>query len=518
MGKNPLILTFDCGTQSVRALLFDKKGNLLFKEQIAYEPYESPEPGWAEREPDFYWEKLGEASRRLKKKAGDVFSDIIAVTLTTMRDTGVNLDADLRVLRPSILWVDERSVQCRAPMPAINRVLFALVGMLDAATANRANTKSNWIRENQPEIWEKTEKYVLLSCYLTYKFTGNLVDSVASQVGHIPFDYRHKRWMKTSQLKFPVFNVEPEKLPELVEPGECLGKITSEAAAWTGIPAGLPLIASGSDKGCETLGSGCVDAAVASLSFGTTSTVQLTIPKYVEPQQYLPAYPAVMPGMYNPEIEIYRGYWMISWFKNEFAEEERRTAQEEGISVEEVLNRRLLEVPPGSHGLMLQPYWGPGIKNPEARGAIVGFSDVHTKAHLYRAIVEGLNYALREGLETLCRRAKCQVDYLTVSGGGAVNNLICQITADMFGKTIKRAQTHETAGLGSSIAGFVGMGEFSSFPEAVGEMVRHTSVFQPTLEGFQIYDELYREVYRGIYPKMRPLYQKIREIYRKYGK
>ena len=113
----------------------------------------------------------------------------------------------------------------------------------------------------------------------------------------------------------------------------------------------------------------------------------------------------------------------------------------------------------------------------------------------------GLNYALREGLETLCRRAKCQVDYLTVSGGGAVNDLICQITADMFGKTVKRAQTHETAGLGSSIAGFVGMGEFSSLPEAVGEMVRHTSVFQPTLEGFQIYDELYREVYRESIPK-----------------
>ena len=145
-----------------------------------------------------------------EEKGGGRFLDIIAVTLTTMRDTGVNLDADLRVLRPSILWVDERSVQCRAPMPAINRVLFALVGMLDAATANRANTKSNWIRENQPEIWEKTKKYVLLSCYLTYKFTGNLVDSVASQVGHIPFDYRHKRWMKTSQLKFPVFNVEPK--------------------------------------------------------------------------------------------------------------------------------------------------------------------------------------------------------------------------------------------------------------------------------------------------------------------
>ncbi len=255
---------------------------------------------------------------------------------------------------------------------------------------------------------------------------------------------------------------------------------------------------------------------MASLSFGTTSTVQLTTKKYVEPQQFLPAYPAVMPNMYNPEVEIYRGYWMITWFINEFAEEETREAKELDMSVEEVLNRHLMEVPPGSDGLMLQPYWGPGLKNPEARGAIVGFSDVHTKAHLYRAIIEGLNYALREGLETLSERANCEVDCLTVSGGGSVNDIICQITADMFGKDVKRVQTHETSGLGSSMAGFVGMGEFADMDEAVQAMVHHTSVFRPTPEGSQIYDELYREVYKGIYTKLKPLYQKIRGIYSKW--
>ncbi len=258
MGREPLILTFDCGTQSVRSLLFNKKGDLLHKVQIPFEPYMSPRPGWAEQEPDFYWQKICEASQQLKKECRDLWEDIIAFTLTTMRDTCVNLDRDMNVIRPSILWMDQRRVNCKKPLPALSRMAFNLVGMTDVVNTSRANTKSNWIRQYQSDVWDKTYKYVLLSCYLTYKFTGEIVDSVASQVGHIPFDYRNKKWMNRSHLKFMIFNVETEKLPDLVEPGEVLGKITENAAALTGIPAGMKMIASGSDKGCETLGSGGV--------------------------------------------------------------------------------------------------------------------------------------------------------------------------------------------------------------------------------------------------------------------
>jgi len=519
MGKEPLILTFDCGTQSVRALLFNRNGDLVHKVQLGFaEPYRSPQPGWAEQDPDFYWEKICQASLQLKRECGGLWEDVIAVTLTTMRDTCVNLDRDMRVLRPSILWLDQRRVQRREPLPLLSRAAFYLVGMTDTVNSSRANTKSNWLHEFQPEVWEKTYKYVLLSCYLNYRFTGELVDSVASQVGHLPFDYRNKKWMRTSHLKFSIFDVEPDKLPPLVEPGETLGVLTREAAEQTGIRAGLKLIASASDKGCETLGTGCIYGNMASLSFGTTSTVQLTTKKYVEPQQFLPAYPAAMPHMYNPEVEIYRGYWMITWYINEFAKEEARQAKKTDISVEEIMNQRLLEVPPGSHGLILQPYWGPGLKTPEARGAIVGFSDVHTKVHVYRAIIEGLNYALREGLDMLCERANTEVDCLTVSGGGSVNDTICQITADMFGREVRRVQTHETSGLGSSILGFAGMGEFASVMDAVESMVHHDNVFQPSPECVEIYDELYREVYKGIYPKLKPLYQKIRRIYARWKK
>ena len=510
--REPLILTFDCGTQSARCMLFNKRGEIRAFSKVEFTPYISEHPGWAEREPDFYWEQLKTAAKQVRKEHPELIEDVLAITLTTMRDTVVNLDKDYRPLRPAILWLDQRQVACKKPLPAAYRLAYRAVGMTEAVEASRACTKSNWIRENQPEIWEKTDKYVLLSCYLIYKMTGNLVDSVASQVGHIPLDYKNKRGMTPNQLKFPIFNVEPEKLPPLVEPGEVLGKLTRQAAEEMGLKEGLKVIATGSDKGCETIGTGCIDESRGSLSFGTTSTIQLTTSRYVEPQQFLPAYPSVMPGMYNPEIEIYRGYWMITWFKNEFAQEERQEALRRGVSPEFLLDQHLHEVPPGSDGLMLQPYWGAGLKNPEAKGAIIGFTDVHTRVHIYRAIIEGVNYALRDGLETVSNRAKIQVKELTVSGGGSGSDVICQITADMFGMDILRAQTSETSGLGSSIIGFLGLHEFSSMQEAVSQMVQHTSVFHATKEGSEIYDQLF-QVYKGVYPRLKPLYHKLRDIY-----
>ena len=512
--SEPLILTFDCGTQSVRGLLFDKKGTLVGKSQISFEPYIAERAGWAERHPDFYWEKLCQASRMLKEQKGDRWGDIVAVTVTTMRDTAVLLDEQMNVVRPSILWLDQRMAECREPFPLFHRFCFHLAGMTDAATEQRKCTKANWIQENQPELWEKTRHYVLLSCYMTYKLTGRLVDSIANQVGHIPFAYKKKRWMKKSNLKYRVFNIDREKLPPLVEPGEVIGELTEEAARQTGLPKTLRLIATGSDKGCETIGTGCIDESMGSLSFGTTSTIQLTTEKYVEPTRFLPAYPAVLSGKYNPEIEIYRGYWMISWYKREFAAREQTEAERAGIPVEALLNSKLSQIPPGSEGLVLQPYWGAGLKNPEAKGAIIGFSDVHTRAHMYRAIIEGVNYALRDGLETVSRRAGIEVSVLTVSGGGSESDEICQITADMFGKKILRAQTFETSGLGSSMVGFVGAGEFASIEEAVKSMVHHTSVFEPDMERYREYTELFQNVYQQMYPRLKPLYKNIRKIYR----
>ena len=235
------------------------------------------------------------------------------------------------------------------------------------------------------------------------------------------------------------------------------------------------MIAAGSDKGCETLGVGCRDLSCASMSFGTTATVQITSQRYLEPLQFMPAYPASIPGYYNPEIEIFRGYWMISWFKKEFGVREMIEAEARRVSPETVLDEKLADVPPGSQGLVLQPFWSPGLKMPEAKGAVIGFGDVHTRVHIYRAIIEGINYALIEGLENIEKKSKVKVKRIAVSGGGSQSNAICQITADMFNRTVVRGQTYETSGLGAAINGFVGLKVFSSYEEAINNMVHYTS-------------------------------------------
>jgi sugar (pentulose or hexulose) kinase len=507
------VLSIDCGTQSVRALLFDKDGKLLGKEKIEFEPYFSQNPGWAEQNPEVYWDNACLACRRLKQSSAEYFDSIIGVTVTTQRDTGVNLDADGKVLRPAIIWLDQRMAACVEPMNLKQNLAFTVIGMQHAAEITRKKSKCNWIRENQPEIWDKTHKFLMLSGYFIYKLTGNLVDSTASQIGHIPFDYKNKTWIESPKnLKWGLFGIEKQKLPELIEPGSMAGKISFEVSKATGIKEGTPVVASGSDKGCETLGTGCIDVDCASLSFGTTATAQTTSKKYFEPIKFMPAYPAVMPGCYNPEFEIFRGYWMISWFKKEFCAREMVEAEEKGVSPESILNETLNEIPPGSKGLMLQPFWGAGLKMPEAKGAIIGFGDVHTRAHIYRAIIEGINYGLIEGVEKIEAKTHRKVERLTVSGGGSQSDAICQITADMFDRPVCKGETYESSGLGAAIAAFKGLGIHNSYEEAVSKMVRYSKIFKPDKADAEIYKTLYNRVYKKIYPRLKVLYEEIQDI------
>ena len=195
--------------------------------------------------------------------------------------------------------------------------------------------------------------------------------------------------------------MDPAILPELIPPTQVLGHITSAAAEETGIPVGLPLIAAAADKACEVLGSGSLSSHIACLSFGTNATVNITYQKYIEAIPMIPPYPAALPGVYSSEIQVPRGYWMVNWFKKEFAHYETDAAAPQGATPEQLFERLVESTRPGAGGLVLQPYWSPGLRIPglEARGAIIGWTDRHTRADLYRAILEGLAFALREGKE-----------------------------------------------------------------------------------------------------------------------
>lgn len=512
--ENNYILAIDNGTQSVRALIFDLDGQLIVKNKVDISPYYSSEPGWAEQEPDYYWSMLCKACQGLWPKLDIPKSNIKAVALTTQRATMVNVDRQGNALRPAIVWLDQRRQDDLEPMGKVWDTLFTLAGETHTINYFRSQAEANWIKYQQPDVWQKTHKYLLLSGYHSYKLTGKFVDSVASQVGYLPFDFKKHQWAHKRHWTWKAMPVTHDMLPELIPCGQELGTITEQAAMQTGIPANLPLISAGADKACEVLGSGCLGPETGSLSYGTTATYSSTNNNYKEAIRHIPPYPAAIPDTYNLEMIVQRGYWMVSWFKREFGLREQQLAARQGIQPEALFDDLLKQVPPGSMGLVLQPYWNPGIRTPgpEAKGAIIGFGDIHTRAHIYRAIIEGLAYALREGRELVEKKTGIKINTLKVSGGGSQSDQAMQITADIFGITAERPHTYETSGLGAAINAAVGCGLYKDYQEAVSRMTHSGDKFEPIPENQLIYEKLYQQVYQKMYRNLNPLYKSIQKI------
>jgi sugar (pentulose or hexulose) kinase len=508
------ILAIDVGTQSVRALVFDVGGALVASTRIAVEPYVAPQPGWAEQDPELYWRTLGEACRRVIADPAAHREAIRGLTITTQRGTVVVTDAAGDPLRPAIVWLDQRRTEGMPPVGGAIGLVFRVLGLRDTLAGFAADCEANWLRAHEPDTWHAIRHYLGLSGFLVHRLTGRFVDSTAAQVGYLPFDYRRFRWADRRDWKWQVAPVEPEWLPALEPPCARLGELTTAAAGATGLPVGLPVIASAADKACEVLGSGAVTLDVASLSFGTSATVNTTSPRYVEPVRLIPPYPAAIPGAWTLEIQVYRGYWLVEWFKREFGDREVALAASRGVEPEVLFDDLVRAVPAGSMGLLLQPYWSPGVRIPgrEAKGAIIGFGDVHTRAHLYRAILEGLAYALRDGADRTAARTGVPLTSLRIAGGGSQSPAAVQLTADIFGLPVAKVHTHETAGLGAAIDAAVGLGLHPDVRTAVGAMIRVGEVRDPDPATHAIYDELFRDVYRQMYPRLQPLYRRIRRI------
>lgn len=512
MKKDKTVLTIDFGTQSVRALIINEKGETLAIEKVPYEkPYFSTKPGYAEQDPNYYWEKMILATKAMQQKNNELLQNVMALGITTFRDSAIFLDEHYQPLRPMILWLDQRQASLKKDVSLIKKIAFAITGMTQTIVLNRKRTPAIWVQENEPEIWAKTKYYINISTYIMYKVTGRLVDSVANQTGHFPINFKQRRWHGKHALK-NIFDIPQHMLCEIKQTGDVLGIISEQVSQETGIPAGLKLYATGTDKGAETIGTGCVESDMASISYGTASSIEVSNKKYIEPETFLPAYPAPIADLYQMEVQVYRGYWMVSWFIKEFANNETLEANIVQMATEELLNDKMMEIPAGSDGLVLQPYWGPGLKRPLAKGAIVGFSDYHTRHHIYRAIIEGIAFALLEGLKGIEQKQHRRIKKIRVSGGGSQSDAICQITADIFGVPVERIQTYETASLGTAIAVFLSSGVFASHQQAIEAMVHPSKQFKPNEENHTKYTYLFKKVYRNIYPRLKQVYKNIKKF------
>jgi sugar (pentulose or hexulose) kinase len=456
------------------------------------------------------WTLLSESCQGLWARGVDP-AEIAAVVVTTQRATVINLDELGQPLRPAIIWTDQRRAPLRGRLPWLWRMLFTLLRIRPIVENLEAETEANWLERHQPEVLAQTAHFLLLSGYLNYRLTGVFKDSVGSQVGYVPFDFKKQDWCADSDWKWHSMAIKRYMLPALAAVGDTLGVVTADAAKSTGLPEGVPVIAGAADKACEVLGVGALEPGVASVSCGTTATINTTRPQYVEVVPFMPAYPAALPNHFNTEIQVFRGFWMVSWFLEQFGDAERRQAVELGVPAETLLDELLVQTEPGADGLVLQPFWNPvlGETGPEGRGSIIGFKDFHTRAHVYRALIEGLAFALRSGKARIERRTKTPVTCIRLSGGGAQSDQVTQIMADILNLPVERFDDCEASGRGAAMVGAAAVGWYPSVETACLAMVGEAERVEPNQQIAECYSHIYKQTYSRLYPTLKSIFSRM---------
>lgn len=511
MGKKEYIISIDIGTQSVRAIVFDRNGNQIENERVLNEPYYSLKPGWAEVSANEYWSKMCVVTNRIMEKMGDDKYNIKACSITANRDNIIPLDENGEYIRDWITWIDQRRVpeaveSYKKELSMVDKVICRLKKKTFDMLAYQS--KFNWFKYHESATYNRAKKYVTIGGLATYKLTGEFKDSVGMQVGVLPIDYGKLEWYDLD-IVYKVIGVRRDQLPELCHPNEIMGYITKEAEEETGLPEGLPIVAAGGDKQSETLGSGCFKDGQAVISYGTLATIAFTSRKYVQNNDFIYyTWPSSIKGAWNPEFNIYRGYWLVTWFCRQYA-------KEEGFpSLIDEMNIKSKDIPPGANGLFVYPFWTPHPSlYPSAKGAIIGWTDYHDKEHLYRAILESIAFALRDGMHIIEEDANQKIEELYVVGGGSKSDVAMQLTADIFNIPAKRLHTHEVCAIGAAINAGIAVGIFQDEEEGVKRMTKVKDVFYPIKDNVRIYDDIFNNVYKKIYSSGKNIF----ETLAKYG-
>lgn len=497
MGRETYIMAIDIGTQSVRALVFNCEGSEIANERVLNKPYYSLEPGWAEVPADDFWQNVCTVTNRISKKLGQDISKIKACSITTNRDNIIPLDKDGNYIRDWITWVDQRRVpeavkEAPKKIKGFNKIIHTFGKDFFNMLSNRS--KFNWFKYHEKETYANAYKYLTLGGLITYKLTDEYNDSVGMQVGALPFDIKKLDWFDL-EIIYEILGVRRDQLAKLFHAGQIMGHITEKASMETGLPLGLPIIAAGGDKQCETLGSGSFTEEQATISYGTLATIALTSKKFVKDRKYAYyTWPSTIPHAWNPEFAIDRGYWLVTWFCKQYA------IEKEFPQLLQEMNEKAKNIPAGSNGLFVYPFWAPHyVLYPDAKGAIIGWTDSHHREHLYKAILESIAYALRDGLDIIEKDIKTKVKELYIVGGGSKSDVAMQLTADVFNVKPIRLHTHEVCAVGAAISGGVAINMFKDEEDGVNKMVKKDKTFYPIEKNVKIYEDIYKNVYKKVY-------------------
>ncbi len=486
------VLGIDVSTTATKAVLIDESGAVVGVGASAY-GFSVPRPLWSEQDPELWWDGAVDAIRSVLATTGVQADDVDAIGLTGQMHGAVLLDAAGDVLRPAILWNDQRTAaECDAIRDALGpERLIAITGN-DALTGFTA-PKLVWVRDHEPDVWRRIAHVLLPKDYLRLRLTGEYALDKADGAGTLLFDLAARDW---SAEVLDVLRIERAWMPPTWEGPEITGNVTPEAATATGLRAGTPVVAGGGDQSANAVGVGAVTVGTMALSLGTSGVVFATTdrPLY-EPHGRVHAFCHAVPGRWHLMSVMLSAGGSLRWF---------RDAIVPGVEFGDLVDAAA-EVPAGSGGLLFLPYLS-GERSPHpdplARGAFVGLTLTHDLRHLTRAVLEGVAFGLRDGLDLMIEAGTPVPDQIRASGGGTESPLWRQILADVLGAEIATVSTSEGAAYGAGVLAAVGAGWYPSVEAASAALVTATPVASPgpDIEAYRDAHAIYRELYPALAP------------------
>jgi xylulokinase len=503
MGGSIKFLGIDVGTGGTRALIIDEHGRVIASGTAGHASFASPQLGWAEQSPDDWWRACQVAVRLALEASGAGGDEIACVGFSGQMHGAVLLDARDDVVRPALIWCDQRTepqVKELSDLFGANRLIQLTC---NPPVTNFTLTKLLWVRENEPRNWERVAHVMLPKDYVRFQFTGERAIDMADASGTLLLDVAKRQW---SSEVLNRTGIDKQLLPSLFESPEVCGQVSARGAEATGLRAGTPVVAGAGDQAAGAVGTGIVRPGTVSATIGTSGVVfAATDAPALDPKGRIHTFCHAIPGRWHVMGVTQAAGLSLRWFRDRFGAGPGTPKDDERDPYER-LCEEAAAAPPGSEGVFWAPYlMGERAPHcdPNARAALIGLSATHTRAHVIRAILEGVAFSLRDSF-TIFREMKLPVDRIRLGGGGARSALWRQIQADVYGHAVEVVQAEEGAAYGAAILAGTGAGNWHSVDEACDAVVRTAHKIQPEAKSSAVLDEAYR-TYRRIYPALQQI-------------
>ena len=496
------LLGIDIGTTGVKTLLINQAGAIIGRAIKEY-PMQTPKPGWAEQDPTDWWQAVVGSIKEIIKSTRIPSGNIIGIGLSGQMHGSVFLDKNNKVLRPCILWCDQRtSKECDYITKKVGaKRLIGLVGnpALTGFTAGMVL----WVRNNEPAIYRKIAHVLLPKDYIRFRLTNEFATEVSDASGTLFLDVKNRKWSEQllSELDIPI-----EWMSRCYESIEVTGRITAEIAKLTGLKTGTPVMGGGGDQAAQAIGTGIVTPGVISVNIGTSGVVFA----YSQKPQFDPAgrvhtFCHAVPGQWHVMGVMLAAGGSLCWLRNNLGQEEIRQARQRKVDPYEILITDAQDIPAGSEGLIFLPYLS-GERtphcDPDARGVFFGLSLKHTKQHMTKAVLEGICFGLRDGLEII-KGMGIPVKEIRLTGGGARSKIWAQMLADILDREIVTVEPAEGSAYGAALLAGIGVGVYRNAIQACRNTLKLKGRIKPRKKNVTIYARHY-ETFKSLYAALRP--------------